>query len=76
MAKSTRFKDDFYVQHLLPLVGGVITQILVDDDPELGETCYGIRVEKKGDSFECLIMCDPEGNGPGHLMIQKWRSDD
>lgn len=69
MAKSTKFKDDFYVEHLLPLVGGVITQVLVDDVPELGETCYGFRVEKKGKSFSCLIMCDPEGNGPGHLMI-------
>ena len=71
MAKSTKFKDDFYVEHLLPLVGGVITQVLVDDVPELGETCYGFRVEKKGKTLDCLIMCDPEGNGPGHLMIVK-----
>ena len=71
MAKRTKFKDDFYIEHLLPLVGGVITQVLVDDVPELGETCYGFRVEKKGKRFDCLIMCDPEGNGPGHLMIVK-----
>lgn len=69
MAKRTN--TDPEVDHLLPLVGGVITQVLVDDAPEFGEPCYGFRVEKNGKSFECLIMRDPEGNGPGHLMIVK-----
>lgn len=69
MAKRTN--TDPEVDHLLPLVGGVITQVLVDNVPELGEPCYGFRVEKKGKSFWCLIMRDPEGNGPGHLMIVK-----
>lgn len=61
--------SDPEVDHLLPLVGGVITQVLVDNAPELGDPCYGFRVEKKGESFDCLIMLDPEGNGPGYLMI-------
>tara|TARA_R110000868_G_scaffold220179_1_gene471259 strand:+ start:388 stop:600 length:213 start_codon:yes stop_codon:yes gene_type:complete len=67
MAKRTN--TDPEVDHLLPLVGGVITQVLIDE--VFDETCYGFRVEKKGKSFECLIMRDPEGNGPGHLMIVK-----
>ena len=66
---NKRTNTDPEVDHLLPLVGGVVTQILIDDAPELGEPCYGFRVEKKGKSFDCLIMRDPEGNGPGHLMI-------
>ena len=63
--------SDPEVDHLLSLVGGVITQVLVDNAPELGDPCYGFRVEKKDNSFDCLIMRDPEGNGPGHLMIVK-----
>jgi hypothetical protein len=71
MTKRNKFVDDHNVNHLLPLVGGVVTQVLVDDVPELGDTCYGLRIQKRGKNYDCLIMCDPEGNGPGHLMIVK-----
>jgi len=67
MAK--RIKTDPEIEYLLPLVGGVITQVLVDDQSDMGENCYGLRIEKNGRSFDCLILRDPEGNGPGHLMI-------
>jgi len=68
---TKRTNTDPYVDHLLPLVGGVVTQVLVDDVPELGETCYGLRIQKAGKNYDCLIMRDPEGNGPGHLYIWK-----
>lgn len=67
MAK--RIKTDPEIEYLLPLVGGVITQVLVDDQSDMGENCYGLRIEKNGRKFDCLILRDPEGNGPGHLMI-------
>jgi hypothetical protein len=60
------------VERLLPLVGGIITQVIVDEsDEQLDETCYGIVIEKNGIKYECLFMRDPEGNGPGHLYIWK-----
>jgi hypothetical protein len=71
MSKRNKFVDDHNVDHLLPLVGGVITKVLVDEGDGNDETCYGIAVEKNGTQYECLIMCDPEGNGPGHLYIWK-----
>jgi hypothetical protein len=70
MTKQTN--TDPYVEYLLPLVGGVITQVIVDEsDEQLDETCYGIVIEKNDTRYECLIMRDPEGNGPGHLYIWK-----
>lgn len=69
MAK--RINTDPEIEYLLPLVGGVITQILVDDQSDIDENCYGLRIEKNGKKFDCLILRDPEGNGPGHLMIME-----
>jgi len=71
MTDHSKLVDDYNIQHLMPLVGGVVTQILIDDVPELGETCYGLRIKKDGRNYDCFIMCDPEGNGPGHLEIHK-----
>jgi hypothetical protein len=69
MAK--RINTDPEIEYLLPLVGGVITQVLVDDQSDIDENCYGLRIEKNGKKFDCLILRDPEGNGPGHLMIME-----
>jgi hypothetical protein len=33
------------------------------------ETHYGFIAEKKGKRYECMILSDGEGNGPGHLDI-------
>jgi hypothetical protein len=68
---TKRKSTDPEIDHLLPLVGGVITQVIVDESEGNDETCYGIAVEKNGTRYECLIMRDPEGNGPGHLYIWK-----
>ena len=69
---TKRKSTDPEIDRLLPLVGGVITQVIVDEsDEQLDETCYGIVIEKNDTRYECLIMRDPEGNGPGHLYIWK-----
>jgi len=41
---------------------------VVHADPEGGDKqCYGLQFT---DGTIAWIMCDPEGNGPGHLDIQ------
>jgi hypothetical protein len=69
MTKRNKFVDDYNIAHLMPLVGGVITQILIDEGDEGNETCYGLGIQNKGKKYDCIILCDPEGNGPGHLHI-------
>ena len=64
--------SDPMVKHLMPLVGATITTIIVEDGPDdTDETHYGFIAEKKGKRYECMILSDGEGNGPGHLEISK-----
>ena len=63
-------KPDPLLKSLSPLVGGTITTIIVEDGTEpMDETHYGFIVEKNGKRFDCMILSDEEGNGPGHLDI-------
>jgi hypothetical protein len=63
-------KPDPMIKYLTPLVGATITTIIVEDGTDaMDETHYGFIVEKNGKRFDCMILCDPEGNGPGHLDI-------
>lgn len=42
---------------------------LVKSPPEMGmKECYGLEFT---DGTVAWIMCDPEGNGPGFLAIEK-----
>lgn len=63
-------KPDPMVKYLSQLIGATITTIIVEDgvDPN-DETHYGFIIEKDGKSFDCMILSDEEGNGPGHFDI-------
>jgi hypothetical protein len=68
---NTNKKPDPTISHLTQLVGKKIAGICHDDgaDPTLGgEKIYGLVFD---DETIAWILRDPEGNGPGHLEIQK-----
>jgi hypothetical protein len=60
--------DQAMIEHLSPLIGRTIKGIVKDDSDPTMETVYGLELD---DGTELFILCDPEGNGPGHLSIQK-----
>ena len=63
-------KPDPMLRYLSPLVGATITTIIVEDGPDDNdETHYGFIIEKEGVRYDCMILADEEGNGPGHLDI-------
>ena len=50
------------------LVGGTISGVFTDTDKEH----WGFSVIfKKKPRLEVWVVCDPEGNGPGHLYIKE-----
>ena len=56
--------NDYMLKHLEQLVGQTITGLLQDkDEPEI----VGFQTK----SFDVWVLCDPEGNGPGFLEIEK-----
>ena len=55
------------VKHLGQLVGRKVTG-LVKDPGQDTEPIWGLKFD---DGTLAFILCDPEGNGPGHLEIQK-----
>ncbi|MEN6550160.1 MAG: hypothetical protein ABFE07_29300 [Armatimonadia bacterium] len=59
--------QDYIAEHLHQLVGKKVTGVAKDSDSEFDAT-YGLMFE---DGTIAWIMCDPEGNGPGHLDIVK-----
>jgi hypothetical protein len=63
-------KPDPMLRYLSPLVGATITTIIVEDGTDdVDETHYGFIIEKEGKRYDCMILADEEGNGPGHLDI-------
>ena len=62
--------EDYMHKHLQPLVGMRVTNIVLDQDK--GE--YALRLESAEIPVSravcyAWIMCDEEGNGPGHLDL-------
>ena len=56
------------IQNAQPLVGGTILSFFTDTG---GEYC-GFRMHlRNGREANVWVNCDPEGNGPGHLEIQR-----
>ena len=61
---------DPMLKYLSPLVGATITTIIIEDGTDdMDETHYGFIAENKGKRYDCMILCDPEGNGPGFLHV-------
>lgn len=51
------------------LIGGKIVASITDDSDDEG--FYGIRVQVGSTYYNCWVSCDPEGNAPGFLSIEK-----
>ena len=79
MAKPTKknstepIPSDPMIKYLFTLVGATITSLIVESgESEHDETYYGFAfTTKNGKSYQCMILGDAEGNGPGHLEISK-----
>jgi hypothetical protein len=52
-------------KHLGQLIGRRVTGLVCDTQHDLG-TIRGLKFD---DGTLAFILCDPEGNGPGHLEI-------
>ena len=79
MGRIKARSPDVHVAHLSRLMGGTIRNVIVDRSAisEFGQPVYGLQVEMPSGSsrsnriLNAWILCDPEGNGPGFLDIQK-----
>lgn len=61
-------KEDLVMrEYLKPLVGRRVSGLVYDPSSDTG-TIWGLRFEG---GIEAFILCDAEGNGPGHLEIQQ-----
>lgn len=67
--------DDTYMhRHLNQLVGWTVDHAVTVRVHEEDEPMYGLVLthpDNKKHQFFCVIQCDPEGNGPGFLHIEK-----
>ena len=52
---------DYCAKECEQLVGKKVTAVVIDKDHEF----MGLKIGKK----IAWVLCDPEGNGPGHLDI-------
>ena len=60
--------DQAMIEHLSPLIGRTVKGIVKDSSDPTMDAVYGLELD---DGTLAFILCDPEGNGPGHLSIQK-----
>ena len=65
-------------ENLLPLAGGTITGINIDNSPatlaDFGEPVYGLSISRKdGQRIVLWFMSDAEGNGPGFPEVENAR---
>lgn len=61
---------DWGFEHLLPLFKGSCVDIAKNPDTDHGQEEYGLVFKcRDGQYRTAWIMCDPEGNGAGHLHI-------
>lgn len=60
------------VKHYGPLVGSKIVKLAVRHEYHGGEPTVGLCLERDHLATTVWILQDPEGNGPGHLEIEKW----
>lgn len=59
-----------YEKMMKPLVGGIITHVVVDKESDhLGDVFCGLIVKKGSKTFEVVAYQDDECNGPGAFHI-------
>lgn len=59
--------EPYLIKHLSPLLGRKITGLIEDNSDKTTDPFPGFRLDNGTLVF---VSCDPEGNGPGHLMIE------
>jgi len=64
--------DKVMTTHLGQLIGHKVTGI-VKSPSSWSDPFWGLKFD---DGTIAFILCDPEGNGPGHLEIQKGGNDE
>ena len=72
-------ETDYELKHLSQLVGWTVERIVkfayTNDEPGgyQDDPTYGLILTRPGSKKQVCaqILCDPEGNGPGHLLITK-----
>ena len=64
--RSNPFRD-----MLLPLIGGTITDIIVDDSQDPTDPYCGFIVTRPEAVYQVVALRDPEGNGAGFVEIIK-----
>lgn len=64
-------QHEYNLNKVAPLVGATIKQIIQSDDDGNHYQAYGFRCVKDGQWFDVWIDMDEEGNGPGHLDVEK-----
>ena len=67
MTKTTHVSD-YQTKHLGQLLGKRVAGLVHSPATQYDESTYGLRFD---DGSIAWIMRDPEGNGPGHLDIEK-----
>ena len=73
---SAKTKEDYKevvaranIRHLSQLLSKTVVKVVRDGgQDEYTKECFGLEFD---DGTTAWIMCDPEGNGPGHLDITK-----
>lgn len=65
----------FYLDQLIPLVGGVIEDAVRTEGDEFGDEFFGLAIRcKDGEVRHLIILADDEGNGPGSFEIVEGES--
>lgn len=71
-AVSSRIKKDWGFNHLSVLHKARCVDIVKNSETDHGGYEYGLIFQcVDGKTRTAWIMCDPEGNGPGHMIMQE-----
>lgn len=67
MNSLTKKELKYSADQATKLIGGEIKGVVMDE-----ENCFwGLRIQTNKGNFVAWVDKDPEGNGPGHLQIEK-----
>lgn len=61
----------YHVDRIMPFIGAKIISVIVDSDDAPDVYCGFILQLQDGTKKELVFYSDPEGNGPGHISINK-----
>lgn len=66
-------QHEFNMRKVAPLLGCTITKVLQSENDGTGEQSYGFHAvnAETGRAYDVWVDMDEEGNGPGHLAVEK-----